>query len=168
MANLKKEGVKYDQGKPTPELLQLRAIMEVAKIMEYGKRKYDANNWRRGMDWSRLAGATLRHFFAFWNGKDYDEESGMLHLAHAAWNILSLLEYQLAGYTEWDDRWDQKLMTDDPVVKTDSGINIIAPQHMLDELEELTEEELEENACLMEQMLSTEPDEIPQSKKSIC
>jgi len=159
MADLKKEGVKYDQGKPTPELLQLKAIMEVAKIMEYGKRKYDANNWRKGMSWSRLAGATLRHFFAFWTGQDYDEESGMLHLAHAAWNILSLLEYQLAGYKEWDDRWNQNMMSDDPEQK---GL-LDNPSFVNPDVYRLVS-----NDKSTEQMEWNIDNEIPESKKSIC
>lgn len=48
-------------------------------------------NWELGMNWGRLQGALMRHVAAWAQGRDIDEESGKLHLAHAATCALMLL-----------------------------------------------------------------------------
>lgn len=97
-------GIKYDDGKVPLFLLPTEALREVARVLEFGMRKYDAWNWKKGMDWSRLSGAALRHLFSWLEGKDIDKETGLNHLAHAACCVLFLLTYQLLGIGK-DDRW---------------------------------------------------------------
>lgn len=100
----KDPALKYDGGKPGVELLPTDALEEIAKVLDYGAQKYAAHNWRKGMKWGRLAGALLRHVFAWLRGEDRDEESGHLHLAHAGCCVLFLLSYVLTG-TGTDDRY---------------------------------------------------------------
>lgn len=88
-------GVKHDQGKAPMGLLPMKALKEVAKVMDFGKQKYGAHNWRKGMDWSRLYDASLRHISSFVDGEDFDPETQLSHLAHASCCILFLLEYVL-------------------------------------------------------------------------
>lgn len=90
---MKDEGTKHDQGKPRLSKIPLAGITEVVKVMEFGAQKYGWDNWKKGMDWSRLIDASLRHIYKYANGKDKDEESGLSHLAHAACDILFLLHY---------------------------------------------------------------------------
>ena len=85
------------------DLLQWNALSEVGVVAGYGARKYTDRNWELGLAWGRLFAAIIRHLVAFWTGRDRDPESGHLHLAHAAWNTLALLEYQLTE-TGNDDR----------------------------------------------------------------
>lgn len=100
------EGVKHDAEKNRVELLSSVAIEEIAKVLTFGARKYNADNWRLGMSWRRLIGASLRHIFAFMRGEDRDPESGLSHLAHAGCCIMFLLEYVLTG-NGTDDRWSE-------------------------------------------------------------
>jgi hypothetical protein len=65
----------------------------VALVMEYGTRKYGLNDWRDGGDYTDYISAALRHIFAFNEGRDLDEESGIHHLAHAAANLGMLLQW---------------------------------------------------------------------------
>lgn len=88
-------GKKYDAGKPRIELLPDLALEEVAKVMNFGAKKYGDYNWAKGMDWSRLVGALKRHTGQFNRGVDFDEETGLSHMAHAACDALFLLEYHL-------------------------------------------------------------------------
>ncbi len=88
-------GVKYDLGKPRLELLPVKPLEEIAKVLDYGAHKYDEYNWARGFKWSRLLGALLRHVFSFMDGKDKDAETGISHLAHAGCCLLFLLDHQL-------------------------------------------------------------------------
>jgi hypothetical protein len=98
------EGLKYDTGKIPLELLPPEALTEIAKVLAFGAEKYGRHNWRKGMAWSRLMGAILRHLFAWKLGEDKDQESGLSHLAHVGCDILFLLTYELNGIGS-DDRY---------------------------------------------------------------
>lgn len=97
-------GTKHDAGKARVSLIVSKALLEVAKVGTMGAEKYGDYNYRKGMKWSRLADAALRHFFSYLSGERIDPESGLSHLAHVAWNILAMLEYELDGVGE-DDLW---------------------------------------------------------------
>lgn len=84
---------KQDSGKPRMSLVPPIALAEVAKVMTFGAQKYGPHNWEYGMEWSRLLDAALRHLNAFNRNEDLDLESGLSHLAHAACEVLMLLEY---------------------------------------------------------------------------
>lgn len=96
------EAVKADSKKPCMALLPSSALVAITQVLDFGALKYDAHNWRKGMDWSRLLSAMMRHITAFNDGEDVDAESGLSHLAHAGCCILFLLEYE-----------NKKLGTDD-------------------------------------------------------
>ena len=71
------------------------AIMEIAKVAGMGAVKYDRYNFLRGYRWSLSYDACQRHLHAFWGGEDLDEESGLYHLAHAAWHCLCLIAFSI-------------------------------------------------------------------------
>jgi hypothetical protein len=102
---IQQAGTKYDEGKPDMSLLSSVAIEEVAKVMTFGKRKYAAHNWRKGISYSRCIAAALRHIFAYLRGEDIDPESGLSHLGHAICCLMFLLEFILTGRTDLDDRY---------------------------------------------------------------
>lgn len=89
------EGKKFDDGKVRLDLLPVDALMCVGQILTYGANKYGARNWEKGMSWSRLTGAALRHMFSWMCKEDNDPETGISHLAHAACCILFLLSYTI-------------------------------------------------------------------------
>jgi hypothetical protein len=91
------EGKKNDQGKPRTELLPYDALLAVSEVLTSGAAKYDDRNWEKGMAWSRLFGALLRHLFAWGLGSRKDDETGKSHLAHAACGVLMLLTYEIRG-----------------------------------------------------------------------
>lgn len=98
------KATKYDENKPPMALLPPEAMIEVSKVLAFGAEKYGPDNWRKGMRWRRLVGASLRHTFAWLSGKDTDEESGLSHLAHAACCLLFLITYQTGSIGD-DDRY---------------------------------------------------------------
>lgn len=85
------------------ELLPWGALGRVAEVYAFGAEKYDEHNWRRGFDWSLSFGAMQRHLAAYWEGEDNDPESGLPHLAHAAFHVLGLLTFA-DECPELDDR----------------------------------------------------------------
>lgn len=86
---------KFDQGKPQLTLVPRQIIFDIAKIREYGVKKYkDPDNWKR-VSVERYRDATFRHFMAYLDDPyGVDEESGLPHLAHLACNIAFLCELQ--------------------------------------------------------------------------
>lgn len=81
------------------------AIMEVATVAGFGARKYARLNFLKGYSWSLSYDALQRHLHAFWDGEDRDPESGLPHLAHAAWHCLALLSFSRRGLGT-DDRYN--------------------------------------------------------------
>jgi len=99
-------GIKHDQEKPDFSLLSSIALFEVARVMTFGKKKYAAHNWRKGMQVCRLLAAALRHIFAYLGGETKDPESGCSHLAHAICCLMMALEFEFTR-PELDDRFFQ-------------------------------------------------------------
>ncbi len=77
-------------GKGRMDLLPIRAIIEVAKIMEGGAEKYEPRNWEKGIPLHRFIDSGLRHTMKHLRG-DRDEP----HLAMACWNLLCCLDTQI-------------------------------------------------------------------------
>lgn len=67
-----------------------QAEREIAEVLTFGARKYKPNNWRKCSDTGRYLAAVFRHLDD-WNTKgEVDEESGKLHRAHIATNLMFL------------------------------------------------------------------------------
>ena len=96
---------KFDQGKPAYHLLMPEFLDGVAKVLEFGARKYEPNNWARGAEWSRYFAALQRHMWAWWGGEDNDPETGMSHLYHAGCCLMFLSSYLERGLGD-DDRFN--------------------------------------------------------------
>ncbi len=97
-------GVKHDDGKPDMSLLSGIALLKIAQVMSFGKKKYSAHNWRGGFVWSRPLAASLRHIFAYLGGEDKDSETGVSHLAHACCCLFFVLEFE-ETHKNLDDRY---------------------------------------------------------------
>jgi len=117
VAPANEKGLRYDSNKLGYHLLPVRALAEVAAVLDYGKNKYSSesydatDNWRKGLSWRATVGSLLRHSFAFLRGEDRDPESGLLHMAHAACNALFLIHFSVTnGGT--DDRSKETLTED--------------------------------------------------------
>ena len=99
------EGLKYDEDKLRFDLLPPKALELLAEVYTSGAKKYEDRNMEMGMSWGRVFGAAMRHLWAFWRGEDKDAESGLYHLAHAAWCCLTLLDYvSHKQFKKFDDR----------------------------------------------------------------
>lgn len=91
-------GAKLDDQKVMAELTLdgfSRALLAVAEVSTYGARKYSPGGWQHVDDGqTRYRRAGDRHRLARGH-EPYDLESGLLHLAHEAWNRLAELELML-------------------------------------------------------------------------
>lgn len=88
------EGIKYDKEKPDYSLLPPNALEDVAKVLTYGAKKYDRDNWRK-LDnlHNRYFAAAQRHLWALQKGETFDEETGIHHGAHAICCMMFLIEF---------------------------------------------------------------------------
>lgn len=87
-------GRKDDQGKLRWDLLPLDVVEKLVEIYEFGANKYGENNWRTIENgYKRCRAALFRHLTAYDKGERVDPESGKSHLAHAAWNALSMVYF---------------------------------------------------------------------------
>jgi hypothetical protein len=101
-------GAKLDAGKPLPWLCIsgfARSLGEVARVTTVGAKKYSPNGWRAVPDGqTRYMDAALRHLLALGRGETVDADTGCLHKAQAAWNLLASLELELQSEVEDADR----------------------------------------------------------------
>lgn len=108
-SDAKGSGARYIAGKPDMSLIPLCTLEDEARVWAYGKQKYAAWNWAKGMDWSVPLACALRHIAKWQAGEENDEESGLPHLAHAMCNLRMLTLYAKT-YVEGDDRPPKELM----------------------------------------------------------
>ncbi len=69
-------------------------VADCAHVFEYGKRKYAAWNWAKGMAWSIPVACALRHAHALWvEEQENDAESGLSHIGHILCNTTMILHF---------------------------------------------------------------------------
>lgn len=96
-------GRKDDTEKVRMGLVPVLPVVEVAKVLTIGARKYGDRNWEAGMDWHRPYDALERHLKQWWNREGPDKDTGLSHLAHACCELMFLMEYEARGIGN-DDR----------------------------------------------------------------
>lgn len=89
-------GAKLDSGKPRMGLVLQgfrKALSEISKVGTAGAEKYSDNGWMSVPNGeARYEDALLRHLLA---DEEIDQDFGLSHRAHMAWNALALLELEL-------------------------------------------------------------------------
>lgn len=113
--NEKNEGaLRYDSNKLRLDLIPAEWIIELGRVKTVGAAKYEDNNWAKGMKYSRAIGAALRHLYKWILGGKIDPETGCHHLAHAAWNCLALMSWEMYGLNDkYDDRQKRDLYNEE-------------------------------------------------------
>ena len=96
----KQEGLKYDNGKPlVGDALQIfgKAIMAVGECVLEGQKKYPTiDNWKKVDNaQQRYTNALIRHLIKHLSGQEMDEDSGLKHIQHVAWNALAICQLYL-------------------------------------------------------------------------
>ena len=91
-------GMKDVANKLRWDLLPVELVEEVVRVLTYGANKYpDASsvpNWTLVEDASnKYYAAAMRHIVEYRKGNLTDNESGLLHLAHAITNLLLLINF---------------------------------------------------------------------------
>jgi hypothetical protein len=114
MAAELKEGTKHDGDKVRIELFPGDALFAISSVLTFGAKKYADRNWERGIKFSRVFGALMRHLWCWWQGQgptgrnflfgDLDDETKLSHLWHAGCCVVFLISYEERGMKDYDDR----------------------------------------------------------------
>lgn len=106
-SSLYNQAAKADNGKPKLTLVPHAIIYAIARIREYGVKKYPTgglNNWRK-VDVERYRDAAFRHFITYLDDPHgVDSESGLPHLWHLACNVAFLCELEQDAIIEQVER----------------------------------------------------------------
>lgn len=114
MVNNMSSGTKHDSGKAPIHFLTREFLEGVAQAQAFGAKKYGDYNFCKGLAYTRLLDAAMRHLLAFTWGENNDNESGESHLSHAAANI-NMLMYTIKNHPELDDRYRVENSSANPV-----------------------------------------------------
>jgi len=126
-------GAKLDAGKQRAGLVLgdfSRALSAVCDVGTFGATKYSDRGWMavpNGI--SRYFDAGCRHFLKRCRGEECDQDSGLLHLAHEAWNKLAELELRLKERENVESMVYDRAC--DTAIRRSSVVDVCGPiQHM--------------------------------------
>src|SRR5690554_3303535 len=102
--------VRYNSGKLQWSLVDFDALEDMVKVLEFGAKKYAADNWKKGLKTNEIAESILRHLFAYLRGEDIDPESGLPHTGHIMCNAM-FLSYMQKFAPKFDGRRPDKNKT---------------------------------------------------------
>lgn len=78
-------------------LLPWEQLAEVAKVYGHGSVKYAPHNWTKGYPWTWSVSALGRHLSKWIMGQRTDPHSGLSHLAHCVFHLLTLMNFEKYG-----------------------------------------------------------------------
>ena len=104
MKKQKTKGYKNDEMKPVLAYVPKEAMYEMGKAFSFGANKYNAWNYREGLEITRTVSAALRHIYQFMDGEDTDTESKSLHLGNAMANLAMAIDTYY-NHKELDNRY---------------------------------------------------------------
>ena len=81
---------RFNEGKPKWSLVHFPSLEPMVRVLEFGAKKYDIDNWKKGMPVNEVIESTLRHLHAILEGELHDEESGLEHIGHVQCNAMFL------------------------------------------------------------------------------
>lgn len=76
------DGVRYDLITPV-------GLRRLAETYKEGSLKYGDNNWQKGFPASDVMNHAIRHMYLWLDGDKTED-----HLAHAAWNLLTIMHFE--------------------------------------------------------------------------
>ena len=82
------------------DLVSPQGLRRLAETYAHGAEKYSDHNWRKGMPFSVLMNHLITHIYTYLAGEDNEED----HLAHAAWGLFALMEFEETR-PELNDLW---------------------------------------------------------------
>ena len=98
--------LRFNTGKPEISQLDPRFLIALADLITKSAKKYGKYNWAEGQEFHTPFDSCMRHMLSFMSGEDFDKESNISHLLHAAANIMILWTSQQKNIKELDTRFN--------------------------------------------------------------
>lgn len=98
---------RHNKGKLKWSLIDYKSLEPMVKVLEFGAKKYDRENWKKGLPFTDICDSLMRHLYSFMDGEDIDAESGISHIGHILCNAM-FLSYMVENKKELDNRSKNK------------------------------------------------------------
>jgi hypothetical protein len=96
--------MRFNEGKLRFDLIPPEAVEGLAGIYTMGAKKYADRNWEKGLKLMACFASLMRHAWKWAGGEDLDQESGMHHMDHVAWNAVAISTFFKRNRSDLDDR----------------------------------------------------------------
>lgn len=108
MINIQEDiGSRDNKNKLEWSLIDFPSLEPMVRVLQFGAKKYGKYNWKKGLKTTEICDSMLRHIFAYLNGEDIDEESGLPIEGHILCNAM-FLAYMMKHKSELDNRYKLK------------------------------------------------------------
>lgn len=87
------KAIRFNEGKVQWSLLDFKAFETVVRVLEFGKNKYGAENWKLSFDRNALLESAQRHLVELFSGNELDSETGLPHAAHVISNMMFYIHH---------------------------------------------------------------------------
>lgn len=81
-------GLRFNTGKERWGLVHYASLVPMVRVLEFGAKKYDDDNWKKGMPPRPVLESMQRHLAALLDGEVNDPESGLPHIGHIQCNAM--------------------------------------------------------------------------------
>lgn len=81
-------GMRFNSGKRKWSLVDFESFEPMVEVLEFGAKKYAADQWKNGLDKKEILESAFRHLTALMAGEVNDPESGLHHIGHLACNVM--------------------------------------------------------------------------------
>jgi len=82
------KSLRFNEGKPRWSLVHYESIVPMIRVLEFGADKYEAENWKKGLETKEILESMQRHLTSLMDGEEYDKESGISHMGHIQCNAM--------------------------------------------------------------------------------
>jgi hypothetical protein len=82
------KALRYNNGKVKWSLVHFKSLAPMIEVLEFGAKKYSADNWKKGLDKKEILESIQRHLAALMDGEDIDPESLISHMGHIQCNAM--------------------------------------------------------------------------------
>lgn len=117
-------GIKHDSGKPDLSIVPLALEEACARAFTFGAGKYGRNNYKNGLQYTRLLAAAFRHLKAWNEISTGDPESGLSHLDHAIASLAMLAVSEAEPFLK--EKYDDRDLHENSQISKSRGSNGLA------------------------------------------
>jgi hypothetical protein len=98
------KAMRFNEKKLKWSLVDFKSLEDMVRVLEFGAKKYEPENWKKGLYTREIIESMIRHLTEFLNGEDNDIESNLPHTGHILCNAM-FLSYMMREKPEFDNRF---------------------------------------------------------------